>query len=487
MTSAAVGAASPNAMAAVIAEDIAKWTPYRAQVFADAAAAGRPSAYGGVPAGLEGFDSVLQVEITQFGFAGRNAGSDIALYMVAEARLLGEGDRQPIALRGMAYVSPWHAADLWTKADGALTRTELKRAQRALAERVVEHMFLDTPWPSQPGAMPSGQVCGVLPIASPGAVAVMIPGPQVPVKVDGTTPLLAWSAPLAPTAAAESSDAAAADDLRYDLRIFEEYDWGAGDLVYERAGLRGNEHRVESELKPATLYFWAVRARYTVDAHPRATRWSATAEPAVLDPLPSQVVYASRLAQGTVTRVACAAPHDFTPCGCLEFHPGRELVPLPYAVSRQLAAGRTIGACGNDDGAVLAPSRVPRGKPRGRRRRFLAGSSKPATKPMARKSCSPRAGCRWSRTGRLDPDPSHGASTSTACGGALAASTWGGARCRRCARKTRCSSRASTAARKSGGDWRGWPTSPRCFTVIRSSTGPRSSHAPRRRACGGWC
>ena len=321
LTSAAIGAASPNAMAAAIADDIARWTPYRAQVFADAAVAGQPAAHGGGPAGSEGFDSVLQVEIAQFGFAARNAGRDIGLYMVAEARLLDAGNRQPIALRGLAYVSPWHAADHWTKADGALTRTELERAQRALAERVVEHMFLDTPWPSQPGAMPTGQVCGVLPIASPGAVAVMIPGPQVPVKVDGTTPLLAWSAPLAPTTAAESSAAAAADDLRYDLRIFEEYDWGAGDLVYERAGLRGNEHRVESELKPATSYFWAVRARYTVDGHPRATRWSATAEPAVLDPLPSQVVYASRLAQGTVTRVACAAPHDFTPCGCLDFIP----------------------------------------------------------------------------------------------------------------------------------------------------------------------
>jgi hypothetical protein len=321
MTSAASGTASPIAMATAIADDIARWTPYRAQVFTDAAVAGQPAAYGGGPAASEVFDSVLQVEITQFGFAGRNAGRDIALYMVAEARLLDAGNSQPIALRGLAWLSPWHAADLWTKADGALTRTELKRAQRALAERVVEHMFLDTPWPSQPGVTATVQVCGVLPIASPGAVAVMIPGPQVPVKVDGATPLLAWSAPLAATADAESSVAAASDDLRYDLRIFEEYDWGPGELVYERAGLRGNEHRVESSLKPATMYFWTVRARYAVDGHPHAMRWSATVEPGSLDPLPSQVVYASRFAQGAVTRAACAVPQDFTPCGCLDFIP----------------------------------------------------------------------------------------------------------------------------------------------------------------------
>ena len=45
--------------------------------------------------GPEGFDSVLQVEITQFGYAARSAGKDIALYMIAEARLLDAGNGQP--------------------------------------------------------------------------------------------------------------------------------------------------------------------------------------------------------------------------------------------------------------------------------------------------------------------------------------------------------------------------------------------------------
>jgi hypothetical protein len=264
---------------------------------------------------------VLQVEITQFGYAARSAGKDIALYMIAEARLLDASTGQSVALRGLAHMSPWHRAELWTKDNGALTRAELGRASRALAERTVEHMFLRTPWRTQAGQATSGNGCGIVPIASPGAAARVVPGVQVPVKVDSVSPLLAWSAPLASSLDAGPPAGAAAEDVRYDLRIFEEYDWGPGDLVYETVGLRGNEHRIESALKPATMYFWTVRARYAVDGQPRATRWSATDDVASLDPLPSQVVYATRIAQGAVTHFACVAPQDLTPCGCLDFIP----------------------------------------------------------------------------------------------------------------------------------------------------------------------
>ena len=319
MTGAVRGVDIPGATAAAIAEDVARWTPYRAQAFASLAG-GAPAASGGGPR-APGFDTVLQFEITQFGFAGRNAGRDIALYMLAEAQLVAADGGEPVALRGLAYVSPWHGAEHWTTADGALTRTELKRASRVLAERIVEHMLLDTPWRSAPTVATSARACGVLPIAAPGAADVLIPGPQAPVKVDSATPLLAWSAPLPLAAETDVAAGNGGDDMRYDLRIFEEFDWGPGDLVYERAGLAGNEHRVELALKPATMYFWAVRARFVVDGHPRATRWSATVEQASLDPLPAQVAYASQSAGRGVTRIACAAPRDLTPCACLDFIP----------------------------------------------------------------------------------------------------------------------------------------------------------------------
>ncbi len=321
MTSATNLAGLPNATAVAIAADIARWTPHRAEVFPVRDVRVDPATRRYGLGASEDFDGVLQVEITQIGYAARRAGKDVALYMIAEARLLDARNGQPVALRGLAYVSPWHETDLWTRDDGALTRTELERASRTLAGRIVEHMFLHAPWRAPPVDRATANVCGIVPIAAPGAASRAVADAQAPVKVDGVNPLLGWSVPAAAMPDTEGAVAAAADDLRFDLRIFEEFDWGPGELVYERSGLRGNEHRVEAGLKPATMYFWTLRARFTVAGHPHATRWSATLDTALLDPLPSQVVYGSSFASGALARVDCAVPQDFTPCGCLDFIP----------------------------------------------------------------------------------------------------------------------------------------------------------------------
>jgi hypothetical protein len=47
-----------------------------------------------------------------------------------------------------------------------------------------------------------------------------------------------------------------------------------GELVYTRGGLTNSFHEVESSLAPATVYLWAVRARFTLDGQPRVTQWS---------------------------------------------------------------------------------------------------------------------------------------------------------------------------------------------------------------------
>ena len=320
MTSAATGAALPGAMTDAIAGGITRWTPYRAQAFASGSAASERDA---TRFGAEGFDGVLQVDIPQFGYAARRGGDEIALYMTAEARLLDVSNGQPAALRGLVYMSPWHAADLWTRSNGELTRTELARASRTLAERIVEHLFLHTPLLALGDESLRANVCGILPIAAPDAATQVGAGVQVPVKVDSVTPRLAWTERPAWSSnpAAGPPASVPAENLRYDLRIFEELDWGPGDLVYERDGLTGSEHRVESRLKRATMYFWTVRVRYAIDGEPRATRWSATAEPATLDPLAPALVYASQPAQGAAIPVRCALPQDFTPCGCLDFIP----------------------------------------------------------------------------------------------------------------------------------------------------------------------
>jgi hypothetical protein len=44
--------------------------------------------------------------------------------------------------------------------------------------------------------------------------------------------------------------------------------------VYARDGLTNPFHTVDSPLAPATVYLWAVRARFPLDGQLRVTQWS---------------------------------------------------------------------------------------------------------------------------------------------------------------------------------------------------------------------
>jgi hypothetical protein len=59
------------------------------------------------------------------------------------------------------------------------------------------------------------------------------------------------------------------------------YSWGhecrdtdPGKLVYTKQGLVHPEHTLETRLLPNSLYFWTVRAHFTLNGKRRATEWS---------------------------------------------------------------------------------------------------------------------------------------------------------------------------------------------------------------------
>jgi hypothetical protein len=51
-------------------------------------------------------------------------------------------------------------------------------------------------------------------------------------------------------------------------------DTDPGELVYTKHGLLNPEHTLEAPLRPNSLYFWTVRAHFTLDGKRRATEWS---------------------------------------------------------------------------------------------------------------------------------------------------------------------------------------------------------------------
>jgi hypothetical protein len=255
-----------------VAEGIATFAPFRAEVveFAQTEVATEAPAYRALRE--RGYGAALEIGVTRFGLAAANV-ERFSLFVTMEARLLDTGSGKTTGMHGMVYESAAHDLDLWLRDEAALTRAELQRGTRVLAERTVDLLVLRTPFASDDEIS-----CGV-PVLDPAGASVGAPpasGPRPPAaEAPSRTPLLEWE-PL-PRTFWRSAPASweAVNDRRYDLRIWSVVDDAPSDLVYERVGLTGTRHQVEVPLKPASMYFWSVRLRGTVDGRPRAAPWSA--------------------------------------------------------------------------------------------------------------------------------------------------------------------------------------------------------------------
>ncbi|CAG9185885.1 hypothetical protein LMG23994_05954 [Cupriavidus pinatubonensis] len=216
--------------------------------------------------GARGYRSVLEIRVTKVGFAaGNHPGADpeIALRLVAEARLIDVKTGRPLWLHGLGYMSPPHKTSIWGRDSAALVRQELDYASNVLAERIVESALLGSDF----SLLATGLVCGLEPSH---------PGPSrldVDVSaVESLTPRLEWKPPPPP---GQPADWERAQDIRYDLRIWHVATNSPPELIYERMGLTEPKHQLEQPLAPQTEYFWSVRARFTLDGQARTTRWNA--------------------------------------------------------------------------------------------------------------------------------------------------------------------------------------------------------------------
>jgi len=262
-----------------VVESIARFAPFRAEVVEAAQAV----AATGVPAHRalreRGHGSALEIGVTRFGLAATNA-QRFSLFVTMEARLLDTGSGKATWMRGMIYESAAHDLERWLRDGAELTRVELGRGTRVLAERTVDLLVLRTPWLDERDELS----CGV-PVLDPQGNSAGAPpemGPPPPAAtVQSRTPLLAWE-PL-PRMHWKSAPASweMIGDRRYDLRVWKVAADAPGDIVYERLGLTGTRHQVEVALDPASMYFWSVRLRGTVDGRPQAASWSAWKLPRV--------------------------------------------------------------------------------------------------------------------------------------------------------------------------------------------------------------
>ena len=86
--------------------------------------------------------------------------------------------------------------------------------------------------------------------------------------VTSTQPTLRWAA-LPP----HSKDGGISH-VRYELRIWREDHGRPVALVYRRRDLEITTHTLEDALRPASNYYWTVRARFQLNGEGRVSPWS---------------------------------------------------------------------------------------------------------------------------------------------------------------------------------------------------------------------
>jgi hypothetical protein len=257
------------------------------------------------------------------GFVGSGSDPILALYMTAEARLIDTASGQPAGLRGLVYVSPERRVRQWAGDGAALTKAEMERGYRTLAERIVEDLVLRATGDREPDNV-YAVTCGLVP-RRPRTQWEGVPavgGRLAESPVESVTPVLEWEPEGELGSVAEAVSASTrTGKITYDLRIWSSVDGVPVDIVYERLGLPEPQHRVETALEPGSTYLWSVRTRYVVDGRTLVTRWSAANTPMFRlgAKLRDAIVY-SYVADGTVHPVRCPEGNLY-PCRWLDFIP----------------------------------------------------------------------------------------------------------------------------------------------------------------------
>lgn len=271
-----------------------------------------------------GFGAAIEVRLKEVGFVGTGSDPIVALFMTAEAKLIDTASGQLAGLRGLVYVSPERRVRQWAGDGAVLTKAEMERGYRTLAERVVEDLVLRAIGDGESDNV-YAVTCGLVPrrprlqwAGVPGIGA----GRLTESSVESVTPMLEWE-PAGEFGSAADADAASVrtGKIAYDLRIWNSADGAPVDLVYERQGLPEPQHRVETALEPGSIYLWSVRTRYVVKGRTSVTRWSAANAPMFRlgGSLRDAIVY-SYVADGTVHPVRCPTG-DLYPCRWLDFIP----------------------------------------------------------------------------------------------------------------------------------------------------------------------
>lgn len=217
----------------------------------------------------EGFDTLLKIEDLSASLVPADDFTAVRpnrqLIIQARVRLVSIAEETVLAdhlIRSGRGSS--RSLEAWTAENAKIFREELRQATSSLSENIVAEMFMLYRFPKQlisvlPFFM-DVEVTGLSPIHPPLPYGLtMIP------DCPSLQPEFSW----------RSFDG---ENVTYDLQV-----WNAtggmtvfkpGSVAYQKEGIVGNSHKLESPLMPSQMYFWSVRAHFSTAGRGRVTEWS---------------------------------------------------------------------------------------------------------------------------------------------------------------------------------------------------------------------
>jgi hypothetical protein len=248
----------------------------------------------------QGIDTVLEIAVKKIGSAKIGGmGSDVYyFYMIVQAKLVHGTES---STQEFKYIigPPRHYSE-WVKAGADALQKEVKKAYEALAEDIVEFAFLYAYFESMDSPLLRGYDTGPLvestlqilvsKILNTRYILGSLSGfaleyPYASKMIDNLQPTFKWgSFPTADDSIVDQKGIVnRISNVTYDLRIWSDNE-SERVLIYEKKGLKDNNHKIECSLKPHSYYLWTVRARFRLDDQYKATRWATLPKLFSIDP-----------------------------------------------------------------------------------------------------------------------------------------------------------------------------------------------------------
>jgi hypothetical protein len=231
----------------------------------------------------QGIDTVLDIAVKKIGSAKIGGmGSDVYyFYMIVQAKLVHGTES---STQEFKYIigPPRHYSE-WVKAGADALQKEVKKAYEALAEDIVEFAFLYAYFESMDSPLFVGSISQILDskVLNTRYILGSLSGfaleyPYASKMIDTLQPTFRWAS--FPTEEDTRVDRKGVVDrisnVTYDLRVWRDNE-SERVLIYEKKGLKDNNHKIECSLEPHSYYLWTVRARFRLDDQYKATRWAA--------------------------------------------------------------------------------------------------------------------------------------------------------------------------------------------------------------------